>query len=237
MQQAASNPKGHLIAQSKMRSAIARRMTSSKQGAPHFYVTVIVDMDEALSRSRSGESAKVSLTAVIVRAASLALRTFPRFGAVWTPDGLLETGSINVGVAIAVDDGLVAPALMQSDMLSLAETDAALRGLVDRARGGTLRADEAAEATFTVSNLGMLDVRSFAAIINPPQVAILATGACFSELRFVEGAVVEAQVMAMTLSADHRAVDGVDAAGFLGLVKRYLEDPPSIENAAREGDS
>lgn len=232
---AASNLKGRIVEETKMRAAIARRMTSSKQAAPHFYVTVNVDMNEALSRTQSSDD-NISLTAVIVRAVSVALRSFPQFSAVWTPAGLLQVNDINVGVAIAVDDGLVAPALIQSDTLSLAETSAALRSLVDRARAGTLKPDEVADATFTVSNLGMHEVRSFTAIINPPQVAILAAGACVSELRLVEGDIAEAQVMAVTLSADHRAVDGVDAAKFLALVKRHLEDPASIENAIAVGD-
>src|SRR5207244_596478 len=160
--------------------AIARRMQASKQEIPHFYLSAEIRMDAALEEVASLNCAssgpRVSLSALLVRACALALREHPGFNAVWTSDGLALAEQVNVSVAVALDGGLVAPAVLDADRLDLRETAVALSDLVDRARRGKLRGAEITDGTFTVSNLGMFDVSAFAAIVTPPQVAILATG-------------------------------------------------------------
>jgi len=222
---------GRIVPQTPMRRAVARRMTDSKQQAPHFYVQTEVRMD-ALNALLADESertgSRITATAALVVACAAALRAQPQFNAVWTDEGLLQADEVNVGVAVALEAGLIAPALLGADRLDLVETAAALRDLVERARGGKLRGSEINDATFTLSNLGMFDVSAFTAIVTPPQVAILATGRAIE--RFVpDGG--EPRVVSMltaTLSADHRAVDGADAARFLEAFKGAIEDPRSL---------
>ena len=222
---------GRIVPQTPMRRAVARRMTDSKQQAPHFYVQTEVRMD-ALNALLADESertgSRITATAALVVACAAALRAQPQFNAVWTDEGLLQADEVNVGVAVALEAGLIAPALLAADRLDLVETAAALRDLVERARGGKLRGSEINDATFTLSNLGMFDVSAFTAIVTPPQVAILATGRAIE--RFVpDGG--EPRVVSMltaTLSADHRAVDGADAARFLEAFKGAIEDPRSL---------
>jgi len=215
-----------------MRKAIARRMVDSKREAPHFYVEAEVPMDAALEfvrRSAEDPSApRTTLTAVLARACALALRAHPRLNAVWTQRGLEQMDAVNLGVAVALEDGLVAPALLGADSLSLAATAEALTDLVARTREKRLRPREASDGTFTLSNLGTHDVSRFIAIIVPPQVAILATGRTVERPVVRDGAVVVAPVMAATVSADHRAVDGADAASFLQTFKALLSKPEDL---------
>ncbi len=215
-----------------MRAGIARRMVESKQQAPHFYVQAEVAVDgvrdrlAALNADPAGP--RITMTVALVRACIAALREQPKLNSVWTPEGLLQADEINVGIAIALDDGLVAPALLGADVLDVPDTAAALAAVAERARSQRLRAAEFTDATFTLSNLGMFDVSAFTAIITPPQVAILATA------RPVERWIVEGDgparttVMTATLSADHRAVDGVDAARFLVAFKQAMEDSETL---------
>jgi pyruvate dehydrogenase E2 component (dihydrolipoamide acetyltransferase) len=221
--------RGEVVQQTAMRRAIARRMSESKRDAPHFYVSSEIRMDrveEALTAA-AGEhpDQRITATAALVRAAAISLRREPALNRVWTQDGLLDPEEVNVGVAIALDEGLIAPALLAADRLDLVGTAAALGDLVARARAQRLRPAELTDATFTLSNLGMFEVSSFAAIVTPPQVAILATGRAIPR-PFPTGDGFEAvPVMTATLSADHRAVDGRDAAQFLESFKRVLEEP------------
>jgi len=222
---------GTLVEQTRMRAGIARRMVESKQQAPHFYVQSEVAVDGVQERlaelKQDGDAPRITMTVALVRACVAALESHRRFNAVWTKDGLLEADEINVGIAIGLDDGLVAPALLGADRLDAAETAAALADLVERARAQRLRPAEISGATFTLSNLGMFDVSAFTAIVTPPQVAILATARPVQ--RWVGGEVPErAAVMTATLSADHRAVDGVDAARFLETFKQAMEDPITL---------
>ena len=219
---------GKLVEQTRMRAGIARRMVESKQQAPHFYVQTEIAVDAVRDRiaelNEDADAPRVTMTAALVLACAAALRTHPIFNSVWTPDGLLQVEEVNVGIAIALDDGLVAPALLNADTLDVRTTATALRDLADRARTMRLRPAEISGATFTLSNLGMFDVTAFTAIVTPPQVAILATA------RAVErwtGAGPTGMLTA-TLSADHRAVDGVDAARFLETFKHTLEDPATL---------
>jgi len=222
---------GRRVEQTPMRRAVARRMTDSKQQAPHFYVQTEVAMDELaslLEEENARSDTRITATAALVLACAAALRAQPRFNAVWTDDGLLEADEVNVGVAVALEGGLIAPAVLGADRLDLVGAAAALRDLVDRARGGKLRAAEINDATFTLSNLGMFDVSAFTAIVTPPQVAILATGRALERVRLAGGEAHAASVMTATLSADHRAVDGADAARFLEAFKGAIEAPRSL---------
>ncbi len=220
----------HPVTQSPMRRAIARRMTESKQGAPHFYVTTEIDMDrlvEAADRRNEGrpKEERVTLTAYLLRAVALTLAEHPEFNAVWAGDTVEQVDAINIGVAIALDDGLIAPALLDCGERSVEDLAAGLSDLVARTRAGKLRAPELGEATFTLSNLGMFDVTAFTAIITPPQVAILATARTVERPVVRDREVVVRRVMSATLSADHRVVDGAGAARFLGTLKERIEAP------------
>jgi pyruvate dehydrogenase E2 component (dihydrolipoamide acetyltransferase) len=224
---------GTLVEFTRMRSAIARRMVKSKQEAPHFYVATEVEMDAALAETRrlSAESGqRVTLTSLLVRASAAALREHPELNAVWSEEGLVRMNAINVGVAVALDDGLIAPALLGCDTLTTLEVSAALRDLVERAQAGKLRGSEMTGATFTLSNLGMFEVNAFAAIVTPPQVAILATGKASRVPRYDGDEIVPRTVLTATLSADHRAVDGAEAGRFMNTFKRTLENPTLLDD-------
>ena len=219
-----------VVPQSKIRRAIARAMSSSKSTAPHFYVATDIAMDDVVSllgqlNLEADRAERVSVTAVLIKAVALTLVDEPRFNAHYTEDGHVLLKDINVGVAISLDEGLVAPALLDCAGRDVRDLAAGLRDLAHRSREGLLRAPEMMGASFTVSNLGMFDVSSFVAIINPPQVAILATGKTESRPRVVDGRVAVASTMTATLSADHRAIDGADAARFLEALKGRLEVP------------
>jgi pyruvate dehydrogenase E2 component (dihydrolipoamide acetyltransferase) len=208
-------------------------MVQSKQQAPHFYVSTELDM-EALNAAAEGLNAgrdtgeRITVTALLVKAVALTLVEHRAFNAVWEGETLQLVDAVNVGVAIALDDGLIAPALLGCERLGVEEIGANLRDLVARTRAGRIRAAELTEATFTVSNLGMFEVSQFTAIITPPQVAILATGKIEPRAVVREGAVVARPMMTATLSSDHRAVDGAGAARFLGTLKGLVEAPHAI---------
>jgi len=224
---------------SPMRAAIARRMVQSKQQAPHFYVNAELDLEAlaaAAERLNAGRDpgAHVSLTAFLLKAVALTLAEHRSFNAVWEGDSLQLVDAINIGVAIALDDGLIAPALLGCERLGVEELAAALGDLAARTRAGRLRAPELTEATFTLSNLGMFEVSQFTAIVVPPQVAILATARAEPRPVARDGAVVVRRVMTATLSSDHRAVDGAGAARFVGTLKGFVEDPdPWVPAGAR----
>jgi pyruvate dehydrogenase E2 component (dihydrolipoyllysine-residue acetyltransferase) len=224
-----------------MRAAIARRMIQSKQQAPHFYVTAELEMEavsEAADRLNAGRepSERVSVTAFLVKAVALTLREHPAFNAVWNGDTLELVDAVNVGVAIALDDGLIAPALLGCERLGVEEIATALRDLVARTRAGRLRAPELTEATFTLSNLGMFAVSQFTAIVTPPQVAILATGRTEPRAMVRDGVIVARRTMNATLSADHRAVDGAGAARFLETLKGFVEAPDAWAERNTRGE-
>jgi pyruvate dehydrogenase E2 component (dihydrolipoamide acetyltransferase) len=223
---------GKLVEQTRMRKAIARRMVESKQEAPHFYVQTEVAVDALQRRlaelKERADGPRVTMTVALVRACVAALTEHRRFNAVWEAEGLLEAADVNVGIAIALDDGLVAPALLGADRLDVAATAAGLTDLVQRARTQRLRPAEMSGATFTLSNLGMFDVTAFTAIVTPPQVAILATGRPVERWVGSGDAPERASLLTATLSADHRAVDGVEAARFLETFKRAMEDTETL---------
>ena len=216
-----------------MRAAISRRMVESKAKAPHFYVSTDIEMEavtaanNALNEGRSGDE-RVTLTAWMVRALAQSLVAAPALNALWSGETLERVEAINIGIAIAIPDGLIAPALLDCATKDLATLSTELRDLVARTKANKLRPAEFSDATFTLSNLGAFPVTQFTAIVTPPQVAILATGK--SEPRAVvrDGAIVARQMMTATLSADHRAVDGALVAGFLGDLKSRLESPAGL---------
>jgi pyruvate dehydrogenase E2 component (dihydrolipoamide acetyltransferase) len=218
---------------SPMRAAIARRMSASKREAPHFYVATDIEMDALLDAVRAGnegkpDGARATLTAWLLRAVADTLAAHPAFNAVWDGDAVYQVDALNLGVAIALEDGLIAPALLDCRGRSVDELAAGLADLVTRARGGRLRSAEISAGTFTLSNLGMFPVTSFTAIVTPPQVAILATGRTEPRAVVRDGAVTVRQVMTATLSADHRVVDGAAAARFLADLKARIEDPAGL---------
>jgi pyruvate dehydrogenase E2 component (dihydrolipoamide acetyltransferase) len=219
---------GRLVEQTRMRAGVGRRMTESKQHVPHFYVQTEMHVDALRARlaelKERGGDVRVTMTVALVRACVAALREHRRFNSIWTPEGLLEADEINIGIALALDDGLLAPALLGADRLDVAGTAAALGDLSDRARTSKLRPRELSDGTFTLSNLGMFEVSAFTAIVTPPQVAILATARPVERLTPAG----PAGLLTATLSADHRAVDGADAARFLETLKHAIEDPDSL---------
>jgi pyruvate dehydrogenase E2 component (dihydrolipoyllysine-residue acetyltransferase) len=223
---------GRLVEQTRMRAGIGRRMRESKQEVPHFYVQTEVATD-ALAASLDDLNAaeppvRVTVTAALALACVHALRAHPRFNSRWTPDGLMEVDDVNLGVAVALDDGLLAPALLAAGELGIVELAAAMGDLAQRTRTQKLRPRELSDATFTLSNLGMFDVSAFTAIITPPQVATLATARPVERCRLVGGIPVASSTMTVTLSADHRAVDGADAARWLETFKTLVEAPQSL---------
>ena len=230
----------HPVELSRMRAAIARRMVQSKQQAPHFYVTTELDMGPLLAdleRRNAGRerAARLSITALLVKVLALTIAEHPQFNAVWNGDALERVDAINIGVAIALDDGLIAPALLDCGHRDAERIGADLRDLVARTHAGRLRAPEVSDATFTLSNLGMLDVTQFTAIVTPPQVAILATGRTEPRAVVKDGQVVVGQRMTATISADHRALDGAAAARFLGTLAHVLAAPEAWDAAGGAG--
>ncbi|MFQ5848485.1 MAG: dihydrolipoamide acetyltransferase family protein [Candidatus Methylomirabilales bacterium] len=215
---------------SRIRQTIARRMAESKQGAPHFYVTSEIDMTEAL-KLRQGLNAllkdgtKISVTDMLVKAAAKTLEEFPEANASFADGKLRVYQQINIGIAVALDQGLVTPVIPDCGNKPLSQIAQEAKGLVERARAGRLRPEDFTAGTFTISNLGMFDVEEFVAIINPPEAAILAVGSVNPKPVVVEGEVKVADRMRVTLSADHRVLDGVVAARFLQRLKVFLEQP------------
>jgi pyruvate dehydrogenase E2 component (dihydrolipoamide acetyltransferase) len=218
------------VSPSRLRQAIGRRMTASKQQVPHFYLTA--DLDAAqLVRMRAEanaalpEDARLSIHDFVVRASALALRSYPALNASLDGDRIIRHAGIHVGTAVAVEGGLLTVVVRDTDLKAVPVISAELRQLVARARDGRVRPEDIEGSTFTVSNLGMYEVDEFTAIINPPEAAILAVGAA-REVPVVEnGQVVPGWRMAVTLSADHRVTDGAEAARWLQVLRTYLEHP------------
>jgi len=215
---------------SPLRQAIARRMTASKQTAPHFYVTVEVDMDEAMAwRARInealGERGKVSVNDMVVKAAALALREFPALRSSYQEGGIIRHEAIHIGIAVALEEGLITVVLRDADRKPLAQIARESKELVERARSGKVRPEDIEGSVFTVSNLGMFDVEHFIAIINPPEAAIMAVGSVREVPVVKNGQLAIGQRMKVTVSADHRVTDGAEVARFLQVFRRYLENP------------
>jgi pyruvate dehydrogenase E2 component (dihydrolipoamide acetyltransferase) len=218
----------------RIRQTIARRMAQSKREAPHYYLTIDIDMTEAVRmraqiNSALGEGAHVSINDLLILAVTRTLQRHPRFNSWWMEDHVQIHGRINIGMAIALDDGLIAPAILDCQAKPLTQIAADARSLAERARSGAaLSAEEYSAGTFTISNLGAYGVDTLVAIINPPQTAILGVGRV-ADRPVVEGGEIKVRsLMTVALSADHRATDGAEGARFLQTLKQLLEAPPLI---------
>lgn len=220
------------VALSKMRASIAKRMTESKREAPHFYLTAVVDMDDAV-RLRAQLKAlevepAVTYNHMVLKACADALARFPEVNARFAGDAIEVLAEINIGIATAVDDGLLVPVLSGADRLDLTAIAAQARVLAEKAESGRFTSADLSGATFSVSNLGMFDVDSFSAVLNPPQAAILAVGSVKQRPVVRDGALAVGYTMAVTLSCDHRVIDGALGGRFLADVKRRLENPAAL---------
>jgi pyruvate dehydrogenase E2 component (dihydrolipoamide acetyltransferase) len=220
-----------IIDPSPMLRAVARRMSESKAQVPHFYLQCEIDMGKALALREelnaelAGEGVKLTVNDLVVRASALALRDHPQFHRSWIDGKLHQHGAAHVGIAVALDEGLIVPVIRNADSLSLRDLAVAARDLVGRARSGSLRQNEIEGGTFSISNLGMLGITSFQAIINPPEPGILAVGSVVERAIGIGGQVAVRPLMAVNLSVDHRAASGADGARLLQTVTRYLEHP------------
>lgn len=215
---------------SKLRETIGRRMTAAKQQLPHFYVTSDLDAAPMMDlrrqlNSRMPEDGKFSVNDFVIKAAAMALREFPNLNASLDGGEIVRHGHIHVGVAVALDDGLMTVVAKDVDSKPIRQLSSELRNLVARARDGKVRQGDIEGSTFTVSNLGMFQVDHFIAIINPPEAAILAVGSVRDEAVVVNGQVVPGRRLKVTLSADHRLTDGAEAARWLQVFRQYVENP------------
>ena len=230
---AAANGAGQRLELSRMRQTIAKVTSDSKREAPHFYVTAEVDMTAAMDLRRDINEAvagdtRVTVNDLIVKAAALALVKYPKFNASFQGESLRMNASVNIGIAIALDAGLMVPGIGNCEAKKLTEISAASKDLIERANSGHLRNEEYSETTFSISNLGMYDVESFSAIIYPPHAAVLAVGTVKEQAVVCNGELAVAQMMKATLSTDHRVADGAEAARFLVEIKEILENPVAL---------
>ncbi|MFM8555833.1 MAG: dihydrolipoamide acetyltransferase family protein, partial [Betaproteobacteria bacterium] len=216
---------------STLRRSIARRMSESAQGAPVFFTTVKVLTDpltEVRAQLARARSIQVSVNDIVVRASALALQRHREINASFTGDAIRIFDDIDISIAVAINDGLITPVVRNADQKALTDTAAEIRMLANKAQLGQLSVQEYQGGTFTVSNLGMFGVESFTAILNPPQAAILAVGGISREVFLDLGAPRERGVMRLTLTSDHRVIDGAQAARFLATLKSLLENPSSL---------
>ncbi|GAB4320613.1 MAG: pyruvate dehydrogenase complex dihydrolipoamide acetyltransferase [Dehalococcoidia bacterium] len=218
---------------SRMRQTIARRMSESKQRQPHYYLTVDVDMTDAMEfRKRLNDALpderRVTVNDLIVKACALALRNHPKFNAEYTDEGIRFHGTINIAIGIALDEGLIAPALLDCGNKTLGRIAEESKDLVERAKSGKLRADEYGSGTFTITNLGAYGVESLIGIINPPMSAILGVGSVMAKPAVYQGQIAIRQLMKIALSADHRVTDGAEGARFIKEIQSLLENPTTL---------
>jgi pyruvate dehydrogenase E2 component (dihydrolipoamide acetyltransferase) len=232
---AEEDPDVELLPLPRMQRVAAERLTHSKQEAPHIYLTRAVDVTELLTlRATLNETLapaggpKVSVNDLVVKAVATALRAHPEINVSFAGDAVRRYARVHVGIAVAVESGLLVPVVRDADRMSISQIAACTRDLSARARARTLRPEEMTGSTFTVSNLGMYGIEQFTAVINPPEAAILAVGAAAEELRPRDGVPVVRSVMRVTLSCDHRVVDGATGANFLRTLAVLLEAPLRI---------
>jgi pyruvate dehydrogenase E2 component (dihydrolipoamide acetyltransferase) len=214
---------------SQMRKAIARALGGSKFTAPHFYLTIELDMDNAIAARKSINTsiapAKVSFNDLIVKASAASLKKHPKVNSSWLEDRIRYNDHVHVGVAVAVDEGLLVPVVKFTDGKSLTQIGTEVKDFAGRARDKKLQPDEMEGSTFTISNLGMFGIEEFTAIINPPNSCILAVGGIAEKPVVKNGQIVIGNTMKLTLSCDHRVVDGAVGSAFLKTLKEYIENP------------
>ena len=222
------------VPHTSIRKVIARRMLESKQTVPHFYLTVDLEIDallaarQAINAVAEKKGAKVSVNDMMIKACAKALRDHPECNASWTEDEMIQYGAVDISVAVATDRGLITPIVRNADMKGLAQIASEMKDLATRAKAGKLKLDEFQGGGFTISNLGMFGIYSFAAIINPPQAMILAVGKGEERAVVRKGQVVVRNMMSCTLAVDHRAVDGAMGALWLQTLRAYVEQPASM---------
>jgi pyruvate dehydrogenase E2 component (dihydrolipoamide acetyltransferase) len=225
------------IPNSSMRKIIAKRLLESKQTVPHFYLTSNIEIDALLKlraelnakSAKDGPGAfKLSVNDLIIKACAVALRRHPNVNSTYTEEAIIQYTDVDISIAVAIPDGLITPIIRKADQLGLAAISNAMKDLGARAKSGKLKPEEFQGGGFSISNLGMFGIPEFSAIINPPQSAILAVGAGEQRAVVKNGAIAIATIMTVTLSCDHRVVDGALGAEFLSTLKSIIEDPLSL---------
>jgi len=219
------------VKNSQMRKTIARRLAESKFTAPHYYLTVELNMDNAIEARKTINSmpdTKVSFNDMVVKACAMALKKHPQVNSTWTDAATIINHHVNVGVAVAVEDGLVVPVVNHTDLMTLSQIGTAVKDLATKARNKKLQPKEMEGSTFTVSNLGMFGIEEFTSIINQPNSAILSVGAIIEKPVVKNGQIVVGNTMKVTLACDHRTVDGATGAEFLQTLKHYIENPVTM---------
>ena len=213
---------------SQMRNIIAKRLAESKFTAPHYYLMVEINMDKAIEARKELNSlpdTKVSFNDMVIKATALALRKHPQINSSWVGDKIIHHGNINVGVAVAVPDGLVVPVLKNTDFMTYNQISASVKDMASRAKTKALKANEMEGSTFSISNLGMFGIETFTSIINQPNSCILSVGAIIEKPVVKNGQIVVGNTMKLSLACDHRVVDGATGAQFLQTLRTYLESP------------
>ena len=216
---------------SQVRNIIAKRLAESKFSAPHYYLMVEINMDKAIEARKEINSlpdTKISFNDMIIKATAVALRKHPQVNSSWAGDKVIHRGNINVGVAVAIPDGLVVPVLKNTDQMNYTQISAAVKDMAGRAKSKGLKANEMEGSTFSISNLGMFGIETFTSIINQPNAAILSVGAIIEKPIVKNGQIVVGNIMKLSLACDHRVVDGATGAQFLQTLKTYLESPLTL---------
>lgn len=216
---------------SQVRNIIAKRLAESKFSAPHYYLMVEINMDKAIEARKEINSlpdTKISFNDMIIKATAVALRKHPQVNSSWAGDKVIHRGNINVGVAVAIPDGLVVPVLKNTDQMNYTQISAAVKDMAGRAKSKGLKANEMEGSTFSISNLGMFGIETFTSIINQPNAAILSVGAIVEKPIVKDGQIVVGNLMKLSLACDHRVVDGATGAQFLQTLKTYLESPLTL---------
>ncbi|OBW40183.1 Dihydrolipoyllysine-residue acetyltransferase component of pyruvate dehydrogenase complex [Chryseobacterium sp. MOF25P] len=216
---------------SQVRNIIAKRLSESKFSAPHYYLMVEINMDKAIEARKEINSlpdTKISFNDMVIKATAVALRKHPQVNSSWAGDKVIHRGNINVGVAVAIPDGLVVPVLKNTDQMNYTQISAAVKDMAGRAKSKGLKANEMEGSTFSISNLGMFGIETFTSIINQPNAAILSVGAIIEKPIVKNGQIVVGNIMKLSLACDHRVVDGATGAQFLQTLKMYLESPLTL---------
>ncbi|MFP3023503.1 MAG: pyruvate dehydrogenase complex dihydrolipoamide acetyltransferase [Wolbachia sp.] len=221
-----------IVEVSNMRQVIAQRLVESKQNIPHFYLTVDCHVDKLISLKNevnsADENSKVTINDLIIKAVAFSMKKFPDINSSWTDNKIVRYSNIDISIAVALEDGLITPIVKSADEKSILSISKEVKDLVSRARSGKLKPEEFQGGGFTISNLGMFGIKTFSAIINPPQSCIMAVGASKKQPVVIGEKMEIAEIMTVTLSVDHRAVDGALGAKFLNAFKYYIENPVAM---------
>lgn len=216
---------------SQVRNIIAKRLSESKFSAPHYYLMVEINMDKAIAARKEINAlpdTKISFNDMIIKATAIALRKHPQVNSSWAGDKVIHRGNINIGVAVAIPDGLVVPVLKNTDQMTYTQISSGVKDMASRAKSKGLKANEMEGSTFSISNLGMFGIETFTSIINQPNAAILSVGAIVEKPIVKDGQIVVGNTMKLSLACDHRVVDGATGAQFLQTLRTYLESPLTL---------